>query len=76
MDGQRPGEPADAGRPSKLMKQKRQALRSFHGSPRTEQGCLHWVRQFILHHHRLTKHATCHTVRHSFATVFAAAVPG
>lgn len=47
MDGQPPGDPADAGRPPKLMEQ---------------------MRQFILHHHRLTKHATCHTFRHSFIT--------
>jgi len=51
MDGQRTNEPADAGRPPKRMEQMRQALCSRHYSPRTEQSYLHWVRQFIHHHH-------------------------
>jgi integron integrase len=33
------------------MEQIRQALRSRHYSPRTEQAYIHWVRQFIFHHH-------------------------
>ena len=51
MDVQQPRESSKAGHPPKLMEQMRQALRSRHYSPRTEQTYLHWVRQFIFHHH-------------------------
>lgn len=51
MDVHRPDAPTDAGRPPKLMEQMRQALRSRHYSPRTEQAYIHWVRQFVFHHH-------------------------
>jgi integron integrase len=51
MDVHRPDAPADAGRSPKLMEQIRQALRSRHYSPRTEQAYIHWVRQFIFHYH-------------------------
>jgi len=44
-------------RPPRLIDQMREASRSRHDSPRTEETCCHWV-----------KRVGCHTLRHSFAT--------
>ena len=45
-------------RKPKLLEQLREAMRSRHYSPRTEQSYVHWVKRFIFFH----------KVRHSFAT--------
>ncbi len=42
---------ANSRRPPKLLDQLRQALRSRHYSPRTEQTYALWVKRFIFHHH-------------------------
>ena len=42
----------------KLLDEVRNALRTKHYSMKTEEAYVHWI----------TKHASCHTFRHSFAT--------
>lgn len=76
--------PPPVGRQPKLLDRMREALRSRHYSPRTEQTYCHWVKRCIFFHideslvqkavreavtrAGLTRRATCHTFRHSFAT--------
>jgi len=43
--------PSPAAPPPKLLEQLREALRSRHYSPRTEQTYRHWVKRFIFFHH-------------------------
>jgi hypothetical protein len=71
-----------AARQPKLLDRVREALRSRHDSPRTEQTYVQWIRQSIRFHNLsdpagmgedeinafLIKRATCHSFRHSFIT--------
>lgn len=49
-------------RASRLLEQVRARCRVKHYSLQTERAYLHWIRRFI------DRPATCHTLRHSFAT--------
>ena len=77
-------EPAAGKQKPKLLDRLREALRSRQYSRRTEQSYCQWAKRFISFHtdesiiQRVVKaaaiktgiarHATCHTIRHSFAT--------
>ena len=63
--------------PPKLLDRVRLAIRARHYSRRTEEVYIAWIKRFIFFHEKrypaerdagLTKRATCHTFRHSFAT--------
>jgi integron integrase len=47
-----PQDAASAGNPPRLLDRLRQSLRTKHYSYRTEQAYVHWVRRFILFHHK------------------------
>ena len=72
---------APAEQKPKLLRQVREALRSRHYSRSTEKTYVMWVKRYILDRSiiqkavktavrraGITKRATCHTFRHSFAT--------
>jgi integrase len=71
------GAPPPSNKP-KLLEQVREVIRRKHYGIRTEQAYCDWIKRFILFHHKrhpaemaeaeINKPATCHTVRHSFAT--------
>jgi len=69
------GSPAGAARP-RLLDLAREAIRRRHYSYRTEETYLHWMKRFILIRGitqaawaaGISKHVSCHTLRHSFAT--------
>jgi integrase len=54
-------------KPPRLLDRVRAAVRARHYSRRTEKAYVGWIRHAV-RHAGIPKRATCHTLRHSFAT--------
>ena len=58
----------------RLLDRVRSAIRARHYSPKTEKSYISWIKRFVLFHNKrhpselAHEPASCHTLRHSFAT--------